>query len=88
MPVHLPSAVARISIAFSLLTTAGCSTLETAADHAHDFAARHPVAVAVGTAVIVGGAVYALDHRRGDDHVSPHIARSPCYPLVVTQCAQ
>lgn len=80
---------ALLALLLTLSTTlAGCAPLELAADHARDFAARHPVAVAVGTAVIVGGAVYALDHRRRDDHVAPRIARSPCYPLPVTECAQ
>jgi hypothetical protein len=75
------------TFALALLALSGCSTLETASDHAHDFAARHPVAVAVGTAIVVGGAVYALDHRRGDDHRPERIARGrPCLSGGMTEC--
>lgn len=51
------------------LTTSftGCATIENGADHVRDFAVRHPVVTAVGTAVVVGGVVYALDHHHHRD---------------------
>ena len=84
MLVRSPSAIARISIAFSFLTIAGCSTLETAADHTRDFSARHPVITAVGAAIVVGGAVAAIEagHHHSETHPvgpeRPVCGRGPC----------
>lgn len=58
-----------------ILTLTGCASLENAADHAHDFAVRHPIATAIGTAVVVGGAVAAIEaghhHRHHEPAVGP-----------------
>lgn len=74
------------SLALALLTLSGCATLETGADHVRDFAGRHPVVTAVGTAVVVGGVVYALDHH--GHHSEPPNRTSPCAPLPITECPQ
>lgn len=75
------------SLALVLLMFAGCATLENAADHTRDFASRHPVVTAVGTAVVVGGVVYALDHHH-HDHAPTSVQQSPCAPLPITECPQ
>lgn len=51
------------SIALALFLITGCSTLESAAEHARTFARQHPVVTGVAVAVIVGGTVAALDHH-------------------------
>jgi hypothetical protein len=83
MLVRLPSAIARISragffVVFSVFALTGCASLENAADHAHDFAARHPVVAAVGVAVVVGGAIAASEaghHHHESTTIGP--ARRP-----------
>ena len=88
MLVRSSSAIARISIvAFSLLTVAGCSTLETAADDAHDFIGRHPVATAIATGIVVGGAVAALDRHHHDERTLGWREHgTPCEPDGHTEC--
>ena len=54
----------RIGEALSLLVAlTGCQALETGADYVRDVAGRHPVVTGVGTAILVGGNVYAVDHH-------------------------
>ena len=64
MAITLP----RLASLALILSLAGCSTLETAADHTRDFAKAHPVIVGVGAAVVVGGIVYGLDHHHDHHH--------------------
>jgi hypothetical protein len=69
------------------LTLAGCASLETAADHAHDLAARHPVATAVGAAVAASAITVALDRRRDDHRWSVREGRGiPCAPAGSDEC--
>jgi hypothetical protein len=68
-------------------TIAGCSTLESAADHAHGFATRHPVATAVGVAVVASAVTVALDHHHNNDHWPEREARGrPCPAGGMTEC--
>ena len=68
---------ARILLFPLLVLFTGCATIEDAADHAHDFAARHPVAVAVGTAIVVGGAVAAIEAGHHHSESNPAGPKRP-----------
>jgi len=61
-----------IAVLTTIACLSGCATLENGADHVRDFAVRHPVVTAVGTAVVIGGVVYALDHHH---HSEPPASR-------------
>lgn len=54
------------ALAAALLCLAACSTLETAADHARNFAHSHPVLTAVAVGVAVGS--IASHHHHHHDH--------------------
>jgi len=62
-----------------LLVLNGCATIEDRADRVRDFAKAHPVAIAVGTAVVVG-AIVASTHHSHDNHQRIVTARpgDPC----------
>jgi hypothetical protein len=75
-----------------VLGLTGCATIENGADHVRDFAVRHPVVTAVGTAVVIGGAVAALDHH---GHHAPTAQCKPAGSIwgttleeIQTGCAQ
>lgn len=75
----------RALVLLPLIVTAivGCSTLERAADHTRDFAKRYPVVTAVGVAVVVGGAVAAIEaghHRREPIPLRPQLRTEMMFP--------
>lgn len=83
MHARLPAAFARISAGLSLLALAGCAPLERAADHTRDFANRYPVVTAVGVAVVVGGAVAAIEaghHRSEPIPLRPQLRTEMMFP--------
>jgi hypothetical protein len=63
----------------AILSLIACSTLETAADHARDFAGRHPIVTTVATVAVVAGA-YTLAHsgHRDVDAVRRPVEPYPC----------
>ena len=80
-------ALPRLTSLALVLSLSGCATLETGADHVRDFAHKHPVVTGVATAVVIGGAVVALDHHHYD-HAPTSARQSPCAPLPLSECPQ
>lgn len=51
----------------------GCETVETAADHARDFAEAHPVATSVISSVAVTSLLTTIELRRADKQLASQL---------------
>lgn len=67
-PATLPRHRAGLVLALlTILALTGCATIDDHVDRVRDFAKAHPVAIAVGTAVVVG-AIVASTHHGHENH--------------------